>query len=164
MEHELKSYRHLANHLNNSIENKIFELETKEKNYMMLCSPCNYKFTLGRIDERTRIQNEYNHLQTSLLIELFRKLLRAAVPIEIRFFESKNFLELKSIYDFKSVNELIETIFQNQITLNKLYNFQVTNDVSISFPFQVYMFYEQLKSITFTFKEFLGSDRKLNNN
>lgn len=52
-------------------------------------------------------------MQGNVTIELFKKMIYNIVPIELKYFERK-FLNLKSISNFRSVENLLEKIIENQ--------------------------------------------------
>jgi hypothetical protein len=89
-------------------------LQTKENDYLSLCSSCQYKNTLGVIDERTKIQNEHDKMRTNLFNDLLRSLIRTSAPLDIRFYETRNNM-LKDIYNFQTVDSLLENLFTNQL-------------------------------------------------
>jgi len=83
------------------------------------------------------------------------------VPLNIRYFET-NCPMLHDIYNLDSIDSVLEKLSDNQFMLNKAYNFQFSSEQEVSFPMHVYMFYEQLKTFTLSFKEDLLKVRKFN--
>jgi len=159
MEEELKLYKMTINKNNSSIENKIESLRRKESDYTNLLSNCTFTQPENISEERRKINFEYSKTQNSLINELFKKIIRNLVPLDIKYFENKC-AKLKDIYNFDCVDGLVDTLCENQFILNEIYHLQYSSEVTTSFPLHVYMFYDQLKKLALNLKEYLYKAKK----
>jgi hypothetical protein len=161
MEEELNHYKKLSSSKKSTLESKLENLKTKENNYLIFFNSCNFKSTVNSIEEKRKMQTDYTIMQNGLIVELYKGLIKNMVPLDIRYFEMKCPM-LKDIYNFTSIENLMENLRDNQFMLNEAYNFQFLPEQAISFPLHVYMFYEQIIKFTLNFKEYLLKVRKFN--
>jgi len=105
-----------------NLETKLESLKTKENDYLMFFNSCNFKSTVNSIEEKRKMQNDYTIMQNGLISELYKGLIKNMVPLDIRYFEMKC-PRLKDIYNFNSIEELLENLSGNQYMLNEAYNF-----------------------------------------
>jgi len=160
MEEEIKSYKTLINKNTSSIETKIESLKNKENEYTNLLTNCNFaKPEILISEERRKLNFDYSKIQNGLISEIFKKMIKNLVPLDIKFFETKC-ARLKDIYEFESIDSFVEILCENQFVLNDVYQFQYSSEVTTSFPLHVYMFYEQLKKLALNLKEYLFKARK----
>jgi len=159
MEAELKQMKKLVNENKSSVQTKINEIEHKEKEYFHLLSQQNPKNSKQIQVEENKIKFFHNKMQSSLVVELYRDMIKSLVPLDIKYFEKKC-NSLSDIYKFDTIDEFLDLLVQNQYVLNESYNFQFASEATNSFPFQVYMFYEHLKKMTLDFKENVFQVRK----
>jgi len=144
-----------------TMENKLENLKSMEAEYIQYFNSTNFNNTGKTIEERRKLQINYSILQNGSMCEFFKGLLKNMVPLEINYFES-NCSMLKDIYNFDSIDTLLKNLKDNQFMLNEAYHFQFSSEQEVSFPLYVYMFYEQLKKFTLSFKEYLVKVRKFN--
>jgi hypothetical protein len=160
MEAELKSMKKLLSENKNSITSKVNEIEHKEKEYFTLLAQGQTGKNSKQMQvEENKIKFFHNKMQSSLVVELYRDMIKSLVPLDIKFFEKKC-NSLSDIYKFDTIDEFLDLLVQNQYVLNESYNFQFASEATNSFPFQVYMFYEHLKKMTLDFKENVFQVRK----
>jgi len=160
MENELKQMKKIVAESKSSVQSKINEIEHKEKEYFLLLSqPQNPKNSKQIQVEENKIKFFHNKMQSSLVVELYRDMIKSLVPLDIKYFEKKC-NSLSDIYKFDTIDEFLDLLVQNQYVLNESYNFQFATEATNSFPFQVYMFYEHLKKMTLDFKENVFQVRK----
>jgi len=132
-----------------SIETKIECLKHKENEYTDLLTNCSFAHPEINVpEERRKLNFDYSKIQSNLISEIFKKIIKNLVPLDIKFFETKC-AKLKDIYNFESIDAFVETLCDNQFILNEAYQFQYSSEVTTSFPLHVYMFYEQLKKTCF---------------
>jgi len=162
LEAELKQAKKMAQEGKNSINSKIQEVEAREKEYFVLLTQPRATNQLQHNknqNEENKIKFFHNKMQSSLIVELYRDLIKSIVPLDVKYFEAKC-ANLQDIYKFSTIDEFLDILVQNQYVLNESYNFQYASDATASFPFQVYMFYEHLKKMTLDFKEHVCQVRK----
>jgi len=133
------------------------EIEHKEKEYFHLLAQG--KSSKQMQVEESKIKFFHNKMQSSLVVELYRDMIKSLVPLDIKYFEKKC-NSLSDIYKFDTIDEFLDLLVQNQYSLNESYNFQFATEATNSFPFQVYMFYEHLKKMTLDFKDNVSNVRK----
>jgi len=136
---------------NISFEYSLSFLENSSKIYIRHMNDAPYNLNINQVDEKTRIQNEYQNSQRILSFGLFKALIKSLVPLEIKYFEAKCSV-LKDYLKAVNVDVFIEILVENQYILNEVYNFHLTSEATISFPFHVYMFFEQIKKLAIDFK------------
>jgi len=153
LETELKQMKKLVAGNQNSVNNKISVIENKEREYFQLLTTSKNK------QEENKVKYIHTKMQSSLVVELYRDLIKTLVPLEIKYFELKC-NNLQDIYKFETIDDFLDLLVQNQYVLNESYNFQFASEATSSFPFQVYMFYEHLKKMTMDFKEHIFQVRK----
>jgi len=144
-----------------NIGSRLNDLKSKEDHYLKYLNSSNYDNSSKTVEKRRKLQDDYCTLQNNSIIEVYKGLIKNMVPLHIRYFES-NCPMLKDIYDFQCVESFLENLNHNQFSLNQAYHFQLSSEQENSFPFHVYMFYEQLKKFTLSFKEHLLKVRKFN--
>jgi hypothetical protein len=154
LEAELRQAKKQLNENKNTTNSKISEIENKEKEYFQLL---NKNKSSNKLEEN-KIKLVHSKMQSSLVVELFRDLIKSLVPLDIKYFETK--AKMLNIYKFETIDEFLDLVMQNQYNLNESYNFQYASGATSSYPFQVYMFYEHLKKMALDFKENVFQVRK----
>jgi len=117
------------------------------------------KFSL-QTDNSNTAKQEYYKVQTKLLHELFKKMMRCLLPINFKSFDNK-LLNLKDVTNFESFDELFEMIVHNQMTLKEHIQIIGLDSANVSFPLKQFMFMEQLKRFAVKFRELVGEVKKL---
>jgi len=149
---ELEKYKNHYHLTKDIISSKTQMLENKEKELIHI-SKLEGRVSCSNI-LKERIKNEHKIVQYDCIIELFRQIVIAITPIDIKLFTHK-LLRLNDLTDFKSFDALLEKITQNQKMLNEIYNFKLFgSEKVISFPIKIYAFFEHLKNFTRHFREF----------
>jgi small-conductance mechanosensitive channel len=159
LEAELKQMKKLALDNKNSVNCKISEIENMEREYFQLLTQGRGLPARPIQTEENKIKYFHNKMQSGLVVELYKDLIKTLVPLDIKYFELKC-TNLQDIYKFDTIDEFYDILVQNQYVLDQSYNFQFATEATASFPFQVYMFYEHLKKMTSDFKEHVFQVRK----
>jgi len=108
----------------------------------------------------SNINYEKQYMQNKLIIESFQKIIKSILPKELA---EHSILKLNDITDFDSLDDFINNLIRNQITLAKDCNFQNIsnfNECKTFCPLKMYSLFEQLKNFANKFKEFLSEVRK----
>jgi hypothetical protein len=149
---KLKLPKFNENNNGSKLDEKISYLETMSLNYIRLMSDAPFSMNLNfAMEGNSKIKTEYQRTQTLLSFELFKSLVKSLTPLEIKYFEVKLSI-LKDYNKSENIHVFLETILENQFLLNEIYSFHFASDATVSFPFHVYMFYEQIKKIAIEFK------------
>jgi len=117
------------------------------------------KFSL-QTDISNTAKQEYYKIQTKLLHELFKKMMRCLLPINFKSFDNK-LLNLKDVTTFESFDDLLEMIVHNQMTLKEHIQIIGLDSVNVSFPLKQFIFMEQLKQFAVKFRELVEEVKKL---
>jgi len=105
-------------------------------------------------------KQEYYEVQTQLLQELFKKMMKCLIPLNFKSFDDK-LLNLMDITAFESFEELHGKIEHNQMTLKEHINMIGLESSTVSSPLKHFIFLEQLKQFAFKFRELIGEVKKL---
>jgi len=66
-------------------------------------------------------KTEYKNIQSSLLLEFYKKIMKAVMPIEYNIFASK-FIKFNDISSCESIKKMIEKLAENQEILDGVYD------------------------------------------
>jgi len=163
---EIQKLKEMENNENRfSFESRIQELEVKESEYINEYDIyCNDYTTVNNklLNNKNNKKQHYGKLQTEIVIDLYKKLIKSIIPVEIKVF-IKKFINLKDIKNFDDIDTLLKNIIENQRILEEVYNFDLFGNEQISLPLQTYCFFEHLKNFTIHFNEFHSEARRLDN-
>jgi hypothetical protein len=108
LEAELRQVKRQMNENKNSTNSKISDIENKEKEYFQLLN----KNKSSNKQEENKIKLVHSKMQSSLVVELFRDLIKSLVPLDIKYFETK--AQMLNIYKFETIDEFLDLVMQNQ--------------------------------------------------
>jgi len=117
------------------------------------------KFSL-QTDVSNTAKQDYYKVQTKLLHELFKKMMRCLLPINFKSFDNK-MPNLKDVTTFESFDELFEMIIHNQMILKEHIQIIGLDSANVSFLLKQFYFMEQLKQFAVKFRELVGEVKKL---
>jgi len=162
---EIQKFKEIENDANKlSFETKMKELEVRESEYITEydINYNDYTNVNNKILINKKIKKDsYGKLQTEIVIDLYKKLIKSIIPVEIKVF-IKQFINLKDIKNFDDIDTLLNNIIENQRILEEVYNFDLFGiEQKISLPLQTYCFFEHMKNFTIHFNEFHSEARRL---
>jgi len=145
LEKELEKYKAI-NKQKNLIDYLLENLEVKEKE-------------IAKTDKNKTApgKEEYRNIQKNALIELYRKILKAIMPIEYNVFASK-FIKFNDITTCDNANKIVQKISENQDILDGIYDLKNDfltkfNSDNLTLPQKFFIFFEKLKHFTQQFSE-----------
>jgi len=100
---------------------------------------------------------EYKSIQSTLLLEFYKKIMKAVMPVEYNIFASK-FIKFHDISSCESIKMMIEKLVENQEILDGVYDLKNdflsrSNLNSLTTPQKFFIFFEKLKQLTAQFSE-----------
>jgi len=111
-------------------------------------------------DQNKTFKQDYYKVQSQVLLELFKKMMKCLLPLNLKSFDNHQLFGLNDITNFESFDELFEKIIQNQMALKD--HLQVIGlDNTVALPIKHFVFLEQLKQFSVKFKELVGEVKKL---
>jgi len=109
-----------------------------------------------------QILNDYSRMQHNIVFELFRKMIKNLIPLELKHMV-RRMIKFKDLSSFESLDELLDIIIYNQIAVEEVNNsYHPTNPhMDNALPIKYFYFLEQLKALTIKYREFLFEVKKL---
>jgi len=136
---ELEHFKNLSK-CNSLFEQSMSDMKKKETEFTELITQQEQNYLLDL--KQRQIKQEYSQLQCTVLIELFKRIVKNIIPLEFKFFE-KSILKLNDVINFETMDVLLERIIQNQILLEEASGkFQgVAAKNTISLPIKLFLFF-----------------------